>query len=106
MLTVNVHEAKSKLSKLIEAVEGGQEVTIARAGRPVARLVGLAQTPPPRRLGALVGKLNIPEDFDNPLPESVLAQFQGTPYDNLDSPRPDIRSLQAPVQAIGKPERS
>ena len=84
MLTVNVHEAKSQLSKLLEAVEAGQEVTIARAGRPVARLVGLASRQPPRRLGTMAGQLNIPEDFDDPLPASVLAQFRGTLDDGLE----------------------
>lgn len=79
MLTVNVHEAKSQLSKLLEAVEAGQEVTIARGGRPVARLVGLRDKPPPRRLGGLIGQLNIPEAFDAPLPDDVLALFQGDP---------------------------
>ncbi|MDO8377292.1 MAG: type II toxin-antitoxin system Phd/YefM family antitoxin [Aquabacterium sp.] len=85
MLTVNVHEAKSQLSKLLEAVEAGQEVTIARAGRPVARLVGLVGKPP-RHLGALIGKLNIPEDFDDPLPEPVLALFRGPLDDGFDTP--------------------
>lgn len=88
MLTVNVHEAKTRLSKLLEAVEAGAEITIARAGRPVARLVGLAGSPPPRRLGGLVGQLNIPEDFDDPLPDEVLALFQGTVDDDFNPPLP------------------
>ena len=88
MLTVNVHEAKTRLSKLLEAVEAGAEITIARAGRPVARLVGLANSQPPRRLGGLVGQLNIPEDFDDPLPDEVLALFQGTVDDDFNPPLP------------------
>ncbi len=88
MLTVNVHEAKTQLSKLLEAVEAGAEVTIARAGRPVARLVALADNRPPRRLGGLVGRLNIPEDFDDPLPDEVLALFQGTADADFDPPLP------------------
>ena len=76
MLTVNVHEAKTRLSQLLEAVEAGQEVTIARAGRPVARLVSLADKPAPRKLGGLAGQINIPEDFDAALPQDMLALFQ------------------------------
>ena len=91
MLTVNVHEAKTQLSKLLEAVEAGAEITIARAGRPVARLVGLADRRPPRRLGGLVGQLNIPEDFDDPLPGDVLALFQGAVDEGFNPPLPSAQ---------------
>ncbi len=74
MRVVNIHQTKTHLSKLVEEVEGGEEVIIARAGRPVARLVPLQ---PPRRLGLLRGRLAVPEDFDAPLPEEVLAAFEG-----------------------------
>ena len=75
MLTVNVHEAKTRLSQLLQAVEAGQDVTIARAGRPVARLVSVAGKPAPRKLGGLAGQINIPEDFDAALPQDLLALF-------------------------------
>ena len=74
MRVVNIHQAKTHLSKLVEEVEGGEEVVIARAGKPVARLVSLQR---PRRLGLLRGRLTVPEDFDAPLPEEVLAAFEG-----------------------------
>ncbi len=74
MRVVNIHQAKTHLSKLVEEVEGGEEVVIARAGKPVARLVPLQR---PRRLGLLRGRLTVPEDFDAPLPEEVLAAFEG-----------------------------
>ena len=76
-MTVNIHEAKTQLSRLVEEVEGGGEIVIARAGRPVARLVPLA--PPVRRkqLGLLRGQIRISADFDAPLPEDVLAAFEG-----------------------------
>ena len=74
MRVVNIHQAKTHLSKLVEEVERGEEVIIARAGRPVARLVPLQS---PRRLGLLRGRLTVPEDFDTPLPEEVLATFEG-----------------------------
>jgi prevent-host-death family protein len=75
MRVVNVHQAKTHLSKLVEAVEAGEEVIIARAGKPVARLVPLQR---PRQLGRLRGRLTVPEDFDAPLPEEVLAAFEGS----------------------------
>ncbi|CAN5737262.1 type II toxin-antitoxin system prevent-host-death family antitoxin [soil metagenome] len=77
MLTVNVHEAKTQLSRLLEAVEAGDEVLIARAGRPVARLVGLAQAAAARPLGLLHGKFSVPDDFDAPLADEVAALFEG-----------------------------
>jgi len=74
MRIVNVHQAKTHLSRLLEAVRRGEEIIIARAGVPVARLVPVAE---PRRLGRLAGRLRVAEDFDAPLPEDVLAAFEG-----------------------------
>lgn len=75
MITVNVHEAKTQLSKLIEAVEAGEEIIIARAGKPVARLMPLEASKPRRQLGMLAGQLTVPDDFDAPLPDEVLKSF-------------------------------
>ncbi len=66
---VNVYEAKTQLSKLLEEVEGGGEVVIARNGRPVARLVPLQRSVPHRVPGSLKGKIWIADDFDEPDPE-------------------------------------
>ena len=77
MKIVNVHEAKTHLSRLLEEVEAGQEVVIARAGRPVARLTALQPARSPRRLGALAGRYTVPEDWDAPLPADVIARFAG-----------------------------
>jgi len=79
MKTVNVHEAKTHLSRLLKEVEAGQEVVIARAGRPVARLAPLAPQRSPRRLGILAGRYAVPEDWDAPLPPeaSGLASWPG-----------------------------
>ena len=77
MTIVNVHEAKTQLSKLLAAVEAGEEVVIARAGRPIARLVGIGPTTPRRRLGLLEGQFTVPDDFDAPLPDDILALFEG-----------------------------
>ncbi len=76
MSAINIHEAKTHLSRLIEAAAAGEEVVIARHGRPVARLVAIQAASTPR-IGALKGRLLVPEDFDAPLPEQVLADFEG-----------------------------
>ena len=77
METVNIHRAKTQLSKLIERVSEGEEIVIARGGKPVARLVPLLQRSKPRTPGALKGKIWIAEDFDAPLPGELLDLFEG-----------------------------
>lgn len=77
MQTINIHEAKTHLSRLVEDVAAGEEVIIAKAGKPMARLVALAKPAGRRRLGLLSGKMVVPDDFDAPLPEDVLASFEG-----------------------------
>lgn len=76
-LRVNVHEAKTHLSRLLARVEGGEEVVIARAGRPVARLVPMGERVNPRVPGTARGRVTISPEFDAPLPESVLRGFEG-----------------------------
>ena len=67
--TVNIHEAKTHLSRLVERVEAGEEITICRAGRPVARIVGFTARRVPRQPGFLKGRVVIKPNFDDPLPE-------------------------------------
>jgi prevent-host-death family protein len=74
--SVNVHEAKTHLSRLLERVEAGEEVVIARAGRPIARLVPYARETQPRPLGIWKGKVTIAPDFDEP-DEDLIALFEG-----------------------------
>ncbi len=74
MAEVNVHEAKTHLSRLLLRVAGGEEIVIARAGKPVARLVPV-EPKPKRLIGQDDGLFEIPEDFDAPLPDEVLALF-------------------------------
>jgi prevent-host-death family protein len=76
-LRVNVHEAKTHLSRLLARVEGGEEVIIARAGRSIARLVPISERPDRRVPGTARGKMTIAPDFEAPLPESVLREFEG-----------------------------
>lgn len=79
MHTVSMHEAKAKLSELIDEVRQGQEIVIARAGKPAARLVPVQQPArPERKPGALKGKIAIAEDFDDPLPEALGSAFSGS----------------------------
>jgi antitoxin (DNA-binding transcriptional repressor) of toxin-antitoxin stability system len=76
MRTVNIHAAKTHLSRLVDEAAGGEEIIIAKAGKPMARLSAL-QPPKQRRvLGILEGKLHLPEDIDAPLPEDVAATFE------------------------------
>jgi len=73
---VNVHEAKTHLSRLLDEVESGQDVVIARAGRPVARLVRYHAHKGERTPGAWRGRVRIAEDFDE-LPPAVAAAVRG-----------------------------
>ncbi len=68
MRQINIHEAKTHLSKLLEAVALGEEIVIAKSGKPIARLTGL-QKQPRRKPGLLKGKIKISKGFDDPLPE-------------------------------------
>ncbi len=78
MQTVNIDVAKTHLSRLVDAAAGGEEIVIARAGKPVARLVALAPERRPRELGRFRGQIgHVPDGFDDPLPDDVLAQFEG-----------------------------
>jgi prevent-host-death family protein len=72
---VNVHEAKTHFSKLLRRVENGEEVVIARGGKPIARLVPY-QTVQQRQFGFDKGRFRVPTDFDAPLPEGVLDLFE------------------------------
>jgi prevent-host-death family protein len=72
--TVNIHEAKTHLSRLIDEVGEGREIVIARAGKPVARLVPVRRAAR-RTLGALAGRFEVPADFDAPLPDEVIDAF-------------------------------
>jgi len=77
MKTYNVHAAKTHLSRLIEEAAAGEEVVIARAGKPVARLLPFEPRTEPRRPDLLKGKIWIADDFDDPLPEEIMAAFRG-----------------------------
>lgn len=78
MPIVNIYDAKTQLSKLVDLASSGTDVVIARAGKPVARLTQLDEKHERLTgLGALEGKGWIADDFDAPLPDEILAQFEG-----------------------------
>ena len=77
MKQINIHQAKTELSKLVERAEAGEEIVIARAGKPAAKLVPLTRARGRRRLGLLDGKFRIPDDFNKALPDSVIHAFEG-----------------------------
>jgi prevent-host-death family protein len=76
-MEVNIHEAKTHLSRLLQRVAAGEEITIAKAGVPVARLVAPEPTKKTRPLGMDRGKIWIADDFDAPLPDDLLKAFYG-----------------------------
>jgi prevent-host-death family protein len=77
MSTVNIYEAKTQLSKLVDLAASGTDVVIARSGRPVARLTSIGEERRPLVFGLLEGEGWIADDFNDPLPEDLLAAFEG-----------------------------
>jgi prevent-host-death family protein len=74
---INIHEAKTHLSRIVDEVAAGAEVIIAKAGKPMARLTPIAGVQRPKKLGLLKGKIKVPDDFNAPLPDDVIASFEG-----------------------------
>lgn len=77
MTTVNIHEAKTHLSRLVDQVAAGAEIIIAKAGKPMARLAPIAAPIRKKRLGLLKGKIKVPDDFNAPLDDETLSTFEG-----------------------------
>ncbi len=77
MLIINIHKAKIHFSQLIEKVKHGEEIIIAKAGKPIARLCPLAPAKLKRKPGSFKGKIWIADDFDAPLPKNTLDDFEG-----------------------------
>lgn len=71
---VNIYEAKTRLSQLVDRAEAGEEIIIARGGRPAARLVPFRQAPVERKPGRLRGKIRIGRDFEAPLPSDLFGE--------------------------------
>lgn len=77
MDSVNIYDAKTRLSQLVDQAAAGEDVVVSRHGKPLVRITRLEAPKRRIRFGLLKGKLNIPADFDAPLPDDVLASFEG-----------------------------
>jgi prevent-host-death family protein len=77
MRSINIHEAKTHLSRLVDEVSAGEEIVIAKAGKPLARLIPFHRRTSRRKLGALAGRFSVPDNFDAPLPSDILDDFEG-----------------------------
>lgn len=75
MEIVNIHQAKTHLSRLLERVAAGEEIVIAKNGRPIVRVVPIRDRP--RRPGRLKGRIEVAANLEDPLPKEVIAAFQG-----------------------------
>jgi prevent-host-death family protein len=90
-MQVNIYDAKTKLSQLVDAAHRGEVIVIAKAGTPMAKLVPLSHGPKPKiKFGLMKGQFVEAEDFDAPLPDEVLAAFEGRSGEP--NPRPAERS--------------
>lgn len=90
--TINVYEAKARFSELIDRAAGGEEIVVAKAGKPVARIVPLPPARPRRVPGLLKGKIWVADDFDDPLPPEIQKYFDDPQifppdYDDDGNPR-------------------
>ena len=79
MLVVNIHEAKTQISKLVDRAANGEPFVIAKAGKPLVKVVALDAPAAPRRLGFLAGEIAVPDDFDRMGEAEIAAQFGSEP---------------------------
>ncbi|MBS0320428.1 MAG: type II toxin-antitoxin system Phd/YefM family antitoxin [Proteobacteria bacterium] len=77
MEPVNIYDAKTRLSQLVDIAAAGQDVIVSRHGKPLVRITRLVEEKRPVRFGLLKGKVAVARDFDAPLPDDVLAGFEG-----------------------------
>ena len=79
MKSINIHEAKTHLSRLVERVQAGEEIVIAKAGHPVARLVPMERGGKPVKIGGLKSRVPVPDDFNTLFEAEIVALFAGAP---------------------------
>lgn len=78
METVNIYDAKTRLSQLVDKAVAGEDVIVSRNGKPLVRITRLEGRRRPIRFGVLKGKIQIARDFDAPLPPDIVAAFEGS----------------------------
>jgi len=78
----NLYEAKTQLSELVDRAAAGEEIIIAKAGKPLAKLVAVPERTEPRQLGVWAGNVWISPDFDEPLPADIMRYFEGDDDDD------------------------
>ena len=81
MRTVNMHEAKTHLSRLVDEAAKGEPFIIAKAGKPLVKVVPIDAPAAPRRIGFMDGEIEIPDDFDRMFEAEIVAMFEGEPED-------------------------
>jgi prevent-host-death family protein len=99
MATVNIFQAKTQISKLVDMAERGEDVIIARNGKPAARLTQLKPEKKPVVFGLMKGEIWVADDFDDPLPDDLLSEFEGDVF-------PPESSAPASQEAAEKPGKS
>lgn len=77
MEQVSIHQAQTDLSKLVEKVLAGQEIIITKTGKPVAKLVPYNHVATHRKLGSMKGQIRLAADFDAPIPDRIIEEFEG-----------------------------
>lgn len=77
METVNIYDAKTRLSQLVDKAASGEDVVVSRNGKPLVRITRLAAPKRQIKYGVLKGRIQVAKDFDAPLPAEVLARFEG-----------------------------
>ncbi len=90
-MDVNIHQAKTHLSRLLQRVAEGEEITIARAGVPVAKLVAVERRAKVRPLNMDRGRVWVADDFDAPLPDDLMAAFMGESSSGESSHKPAVK---------------
>lgn len=79
MRTVNIHEAKTHLSRLVDQAAKGEPFVIAKAGKPLVKVVPIDAPAAPRRIGFMDGEIEIPDDFDRMFEDEIVTMFEGEP---------------------------
>jgi prevent-host-death family protein len=102
MAAVNVYDAKTHFSRLLRRVRAGEEIVIAAAGRPVARLVPIGPDSGPRVLGGDEGEVWIAEDFNAPLPDAIVAAFYCAGSNKTQARAQSRRRVRAPMRIGGR----